>query len=49
MSVLLTNLGVSLKWITVTLETEMDQKHGANCFSGIFDSGKLESHLHFVD
>ncbi len=49
MSVLMSNVTVSLKWLTVTLKIEMGQRHGTNCFLGVSDSGQLESHLHFGD
>ncbi len=49
MSILLTDLPVSLKWITVTLKIEMDQKHVINCFLGVIDGGKFESDVRFVD
>ncbi len=49
MSVLLTDLAVSLKWITVTLKIETDQTHGTNCILEVSDSGEFESHVRFVD
>ncbi len=49
MSVLLTDLAVSLKWITVTLKIETDQTHGTNCVLEVSASGEFKSHVHFVD
>ncbi len=42
MSVLMTNLAISLKWITVTLKIEMDQKHGTKGFLDVCEGGEFE-------
>ncbi len=34
MSVLMSDVTVSLKWLTVTLKIEMAYRHGTNCFLG---------------
>ncbi len=43
MSVLMTDVTLSLKWLTVTLKIEMAYRHGTNCFLGVSDRDKLES------
>ncbi len=49
MSVLLTDLAVSLEWITVTLNVDTVQTHGTKCVLEVSGSGEFESHVHFVD
>ncbi len=48
MSVLLTDMGISLKWITVTLKIETDQRHGINCLLEVFDGWEFKSDVHFL-
>ncbi len=48
MSVLLTDLAISLKWITITFKIEMDHKHGTNWFLEISNGGEFEFHVRFV-
>ncbi len=45
MSVLMNDVTVSLKWLTVTLKIETAYRHGTNCFLGVRDNGQLESHV----
>ncbi len=35
MSVLMNDVTLSLKWLTVTLKIEMAYRHGTNCFLGV--------------
>ncbi len=48
-SVLVTNLTVSLKWLTVTVKIDTGLRRGTHCCLGVSDSGQLDSHLRFGD
>ncbi len=41
-SVLMSDLTVSLKWLTVTLKIERAYRLGTNCFLGVSDGAELE-------
>ncbi len=47
MSVLMNDVTLSLKWLTVTLKIETAYRLGTNCFLGVSDGAELESHVRF--
>ncbi len=49
MSLLMSDVSISLKWLTVMLKIEMAYKHRTNCFLRVSHGAELQSHVSFDD